>query len=74
MLGDGCEFHYDYSSYVMASNFVEYNWDYERCQAGAWVTIDASSDAFPCTGCAHETRNTWTDTCGNLTMFTQVCP
>jgi hypothetical protein len=74
MLGDGCEFRYDYASYAVASNFTEFDWDYQRCEAGAWVQFDSGADAFPCNGCVHETRNTWSDSCGNLAAFSQACP
>jgi hypothetical protein len=74
VLADGCSFEYDYSSWTMASNFVELDWDVEQCQQGTWVSIDSGADAVPCTGCTHDTRNTWSDTCGNTTMRQNVCP
>ncbi len=74
VLGNGCNFEYDYSSWIMANNFVELDWDVEQCQQGTWVTVDSGTDAVPCTGCTQDTRNTWSDTCGNSTMTQNVCP
>ncbi|HSD89793.1 MAG TPA: hypothetical protein VLB44_19815 [Kofleriaceae bacterium] len=74
LLGDGCHFSYDYSAYVMANNFINVEWDEEVCVGGTWMTFDAGVDAFPCSGCVHDTHNTWSDTCGNAAGFTQVCP
>jgi hypothetical protein len=74
LLGDGCHFSYDYASYVMASNFVEIQWDEEVCQNGTWMTFDSGLDAIPCSGCVQDTHNTWSDTCGNAAGLTQVCP
>ncbi len=73
-LGDGCRFVYDYSSWISANNFVELDWNEQICQQGVWVEFDVGADAIPCTGCAHETRNAWSDTCGNASAFVQVCP
>lgn len=74
LLPDGCHFAYDYSSWISASDFVAYDWNEQLCMQGTWVTFDAGADAFPCSGCTHDTRNSWSDTCGNTTAFTQVCP
>lgn len=74
VLGDGCSFEYDYASWNMLSNFVEVTWDVQQCQQGTWVSIDSGADAFPCTGCTHDVRNTWSDTCGNVSMRQTVCP
>jgi len=58
----------------MASNFVELMWDEQVCQQGSWVPFDSGADAVPCGGCEHATRNTWTDTCGNASALSYVCP
>jgi hypothetical protein len=74
LLGDGCSFEYDYNSWIMANNFIEVDWDVEQCQNGTWVSVDSGADAFSCMGCAHDTRNIWSDTCGNASARTQICP
>jgi len=74
LVGDGCHFSYDWSSWVMANNFVNLMWDEQVCQQGTWVTFDAGGDAFPCGGCVHDTHVTWTDSCGNRSAASYVCP
>ena len=74
LIGNGCRFVYDYSSYVMASNFVELMWDEQVCQNGSWVPFDSGADAVPCQGCTHDTRNVWSDLCAAMPLQTTVCP
>jgi hypothetical protein len=65
MVPAGCRFEYDYNSCCTITDYIEVQWDVEECMAGAWVSVDSGADAFPCPGCTHEIRNTWSDTCGN---------
>ena len=74
LLGDGCSFEYDLTSVAIANYYMEIDWDVEQCQNGTWVAVDTGADAYPCSSCSVETRNIWSDTCGNATARTQVCP
>jgi hypothetical protein len=74
LLGDGCRFEYDYYNCFPSCSFFEVDWDVEECQNGVWMSVDSGADAYPCSGCSQDIRNTWSDTCGNTTTTQQICP
>jgi hypothetical protein len=74
LIGDGCRFVYDYYSFMSASNFFEVLWDEQLCQNGTWMPFDSGNDSFPCSGCTHDTRNTWSDSCASTVLQETVCP
>jgi hypothetical protein len=74
LLPSGCQLVYNTSYCCNAAGYREYEWNVQECRDGVWARIDSGADVIRCSGCPPETRDDWSDTCGDAAANEMVCP